>query len=105
MNPEDVVEDGVVRLPDGVHVLGQQQPVAAQVVRDVHVAGAVGVQPQRIEIVRLPREMTFDEFVAAYPSDADRDTLLLVNGVRNAAAAIPAGTPMKRLVGGVASGR
>jgi hypothetical protein len=40
VDPEDVVEDGVVALPDGVHIR-QQEPAAPQAVRDVHVAGAV----------------------------------------------------------------
>ena len=47
MNPEDVVEDGIVRRPDRVHVLNQQQPVANQAVRDIHVASGIGVQPER----------------------------------------------------------
>jgi predicted Zn-dependent protease len=61
----------------------------------------LNVQPQRIEIVRLPREMSFDQFLASYPSAADRETLLLVNAVRDGTAILPAGRPMKRLVGGV----
>ena len=47
VNPEDVVEDGVVRRPDRVHVLSQQQFPATQAVRDVHEARAIGVQPER----------------------------------------------------------
>ena len=46
VHPEDVVEDRVVRRPDRVHV-GGQQPSATKAVRDVHVARAIGVQPQR----------------------------------------------------------
>jgi hypothetical protein len=49
MDPEDVVEDGVVRRPDRVHVLGQQHPPTTQALRDVYVASAVGVQPERVE--------------------------------------------------------
>ena len=63
------------------------------------------VQPQRIEVVRLPREMSFAEFLSSYPSSAQRDTLALVNGVSNDAAVLPAGRPMKRLVGGVKSAK
>ena len=37
MDPEDVVEDGVVRLPDRVHVLDQQRLAATQAPRDVDV--------------------------------------------------------------------
>jgi predicted Zn-dependent protease len=66
----------------------------------------LNVQPQRIEVVHLPREMSFDEFLKSYPSNADRDTMALVNGVGDGAATLPAGRAMKRIVGGVAkSGR
>ena len=61
----------------------------------------LNVQPQRIEVVRLPREMSFDEFLSTYPSNADRATVALVNSISNGATALPAGRPMKRLVGGV----
>ena len=47
VHPEDVVEDGVVRLADRVHVRHQQHFPATEAVRDVHVAGAIGVQPER----------------------------------------------------------
>ena len=49
MGPEDVVEDGVVRLPDRVHVPYQQRLVTTQAPRDVDVARAIAVQPQREE--------------------------------------------------------
>jgi len=49
VNPEDVVEDGVVRRPDCIDILREQQFLANQAVRDVHVAGAIGVQPEREE--------------------------------------------------------
>jgi hypothetical protein len=50
--------------------------------------------------------MSFDEFLKSYPSNADRDTMALVNGVGDGAATLPAGRAMKRIVGGVAkSGR
>jgi hypothetical protein len=49
VNPEQVVEDGVVRRPDRVHILGQQQFRSTQAVRDVDVASAIGVQPEREE--------------------------------------------------------
>jgi hypothetical protein len=48
VNPEDVVEDGVVRGPDGVHVV-EQESAAPEAVRDVHVAGAIRVQAERKE--------------------------------------------------------
>ena len=49
VNPEDVMEDGVVRCADHVHVVHPQQLLAQQAARDVHVASAVGVQTERKE--------------------------------------------------------
>ena len=49
VHPEDVVEDGVVRLADRVHVRHQQHFPATQAMWDVHVAGAISVQPERKE--------------------------------------------------------
>ena len=49
VHPEEVGEDGVVRRPDRVHILGQQQFRTALAVRDVDVARAIGVQPEREE--------------------------------------------------------
>ena len=49
VDPEEVVEDGVVRRPDRVDILRQQQSRANQAVRDVYVARAISVQPEREE--------------------------------------------------------
>ena len=49
VHPEDVVEDGVVRLADPVHVRDQEHLAAAEAVRDVHVAAAIAVEPEREE--------------------------------------------------------
>ena len=49
VHPEDVVEDGVVRCADRVHVIEQQHLGTTAAVPDVDVAGAVSVQPERQE--------------------------------------------------------
>ena len=49
VHPEDVVEDRVVRLADRVDVREQQHSPATEAVRDVHVASAISVQPERKE--------------------------------------------------------
>jgi predicted Zn-dependent protease len=64
---------------------------------------ALGVQPKRIEIVRLDRAMTFEQFVERYPSRADVKELTLINDVQEGEA-LPAGRYMKRVVGGVLPG-
>jgi hypothetical protein len=59
----------------------------------------LNAQPQRIEVVRLPRAMSFDEFARRYPSDLPIERLALLNGVENRGAEIPSGTVMKQIVG------
>jgi len=64
---------------------------------------ALSVQPKRIEIVRLDRAMTFEQFVERYPSTADVKELTLINDVQEGET-LPAGRHMKRVVGGVLPG-
>ena len=49
VDPEDVVEDGVVRRPDRVHVRQVQTAPATEAAREVRATGSVGVQPKRGE--------------------------------------------------------
>ena len=60
---------------------------------------ALGVQPARVEIVRLPREMSVAEANAQFPSTVSIETIALINGT-TANARLPAGTRFKRVVGG-----
>lgn len=57
------------------------------------------VQPQRVEVVTLPRAMSFEEFARSYPSDADPRVLALINGIAAPAEILPAGTLLKRIAG------
>jgi predicted Zn-dependent protease len=59
----------------------------------------LAVQPRRLEIVRLPSAMSFEQFMSRYPSTVDGQTLAIANGVE-AGAMLPAGRMMKRVVGG-----
>jgi len=59
----------------------------------------IAVEPRRIRVVELPRAMSFDEFLRAYPSGADAKTVALVNAVDDTRQALPAGTHLKRIVG------
>jgi predicted Zn-dependent protease len=59
----------------------------------------LNVQPRRVEIVRLPSAMSFEQFSSRYPSSADTGTVAILNGVE-AGAALEAGRLMKRVVGG-----
>lgn len=61
---------------------------------------ALGVQPDRIEVVKLPRAMNLQEFARTYPSASavDIETLALLNQVPNAGTQLPAGKRMKRVL-------
>lgn len=58
------------------------------------------IQPDRIEIVRLDRAMTLDEFNHRYPSSITIEELAIINQVEGAQSRIPAGTMIKRIRGG-----
>jgi predicted Zn-dependent protease len=57
------------------------------------------VQPARIEIVELERDMSFEEFRRRYPSNADDTALAIINGVEPGDT-LEEGRLMKRIVGG-----
>lgn len=57
------------------------------------------VQPAQVEIVELPRDMAFSEFIQRYPSNAKADQVAIINGVGNDQI-LEKGRLMKRIVGG-----
>ncbi len=57
------------------------------------------VEPKRIDIVQVPRAMTFDEFNRNYPSTEQADRLALINQLTQSDR-IAAGRLMKRVTGG-----
>jgi hypothetical protein len=57
------------------------------------------VQPSRIEVVELDRDMTFAEFQRRYPSNAGETTLAIINGVK-IDDTLERGRLMKRIIGG-----
>lgn len=59
----------------------------------------LSVQPARIELVELPRAMSFDEFMRRYPSTVDEAAVATINGV-DADARLEQGRLMKRITGG-----
>jgi predicted Zn-dependent protease len=58
---------------------------------------ALRIQPKRIELVKLSRPMTLEEFARAYPSKVDASTLALLNQV-DENATLEAGKEYKRVV-------
>jgi predicted Zn-dependent protease len=61
---------------------------------------ALSVQPAKLELVKLPRQMTLEEFNRQYPSTIPVEQLAIINEVESAATVIPQGRIVKRVVGG-----
>jgi predicted Zn-dependent protease len=59
----------------------------------------LNVQPKRIEVVRLPRTMTIEEFEREFPSTIDLSSLALLNGVTREGGRLQSGTYAKRVTG------
>jgi len=59
----------------------------------------LGVQPTRIELVNLDRQMALPEFTRAYPSTVEIETIGLINGL-DSSQSFPRGELTKRVVGG-----
>jgi len=60
---------------------------------------ALAVQPARMELVKLSRDTTIEQFAAEFPSSAPVEEVALVNGV-DKGGTLPAGAVAKRIVGG-----
>jgi len=60
----------------------------------------INVQPARVELVKVPRQMTLAQFNAQYPSSIPIEQLAIINELEGPQSVIPAGRTMKRVVGG-----
>jgi predicted Zn-dependent protease len=60
---------------------------------------AAAVQPARVELVKVPRDMTLERFAAEFPSSVPVEVLAIVNEAKSADT-LRAGTTVKRIVGG-----
>ncbi len=58
----------------------------------------LSVQPRRVEIVRLPSAMSFEQFLSRYPSTVDAQTVAIMNEVEPGAP-LEAGRLVKRVTG------
>ena len=63
-------------------------------------ASKINVQPARLELVKVPRQMTLEQFNAQYPSSISMQELAIINQLEDATSVIPAGQTVKRVVGG-----
>jgi predicted Zn-dependent protease len=60
----------------------------------------INVQPARVEVVRVPRQMTLEQFNAQYPSSVPIEQIAIINELEGPQTVIPAGQMVKRVVGG-----
>jgi predicted Zn-dependent protease len=60
----------------------------------------LSVEPFKVELVKVDREMTFTDFNGKYPSTIPVERVAVVNGYDAPTDRIPAGTTAKRIIGG-----
>lgn len=61
---------------------------------------ALSVKAAKVELVKLPKEMTLAQFNAQWPSTIPIEQLAIINEVDGADSAIPVGRTVKRVTGG-----
>lgn len=62
---------------------------------------ALSVKPAKVELVKLPREMTLEQFNQQYPSSIPLEELAIINELESPQTAVPQGRVLKRVVGGM----
>ena len=67
--------------------------------RPVSDPDVLGVQPARIEIVRIPSRMTLQQFIDRYPSTVSDEQIAMINR-RTLGESVASGTLLKRVTGG-----
>jgi predicted Zn-dependent protease len=63
-------------------------------------ASKINVKPARLELVKVSRQMTLEQFNSQYPSTIAIDQLAIINQLEGPSSVIPAGQTVKRVVGG-----
>jgi hypothetical protein len=58
------------------------------------------VQPAKVQLLKLQREMTLEQFNQQYPSSISIAELAIINELESPSTAIPQGRTIKRVVGG-----
>jgi predicted Zn-dependent protease len=61
----------------------------------------LNVQPAKVGVVRVPRDMTVKQFQSQFPSTVSVETLALINGVDGPDGVLRAGAYAKRVTGGL----
>jgi predicted Zn-dependent protease len=67
---------------------------------ELHDASALNVKPSKVELVKVPRQMTLEQFNTQYPSTIPIEQLAIINELDGVTASIPAGSTVKRVTGG-----
>ncbi|MGH7514256.1 MAG: M48 family metalloprotease, partial [Gemmatimonadales bacterium] len=65
---------------------------------------ALSVQPAKVELMKLQREMTLEQFNQQYPSSIPIAELAIINELESPSTVIPVGRTVKRVVGGRTTG-
>ena len=60
----------------------------------------INVQAARVEVVKVPRQMTLEQFNDQYPSSLPIEQVAIINELEGPQSVIPAGQMVKRVVGG-----
>jgi predicted Zn-dependent protease len=63
----------------------------------------INVNPARVELVKLNRSMTLEQFNGQYPSTISLQELAIINEVEDPSTPLQAGRTVKRVVGGIKS--
>jgi len=61
----------------------------------------INVSPAKVELIKLPRSMTLEQFNSQYPSSISVQELAIINEVEDPATPLQAGRTVKRVVGGL----
>jgi predicted Zn-dependent protease len=68
--------------------------------RELRDQSKLNVQPARVELVRLSRSMTLEQFNQQYPSSIPIEQVAIINEVEGPSSTLQAGQTVKRVVGG-----
>ena len=63
-------------------------------------SAALSVKPAKLELVKISREMTLEQFNQQYPSTISVEQLAIINELEGPASVVPRGRTLKRVTGG-----
>ena len=64
----------------------------------------INVSPAKVELVKLTRSMSLEQFNSQYPPSISLQELAIINEIEDPATPLQAGRTVKRVVGGVKPG-